>query len=96
MVVLLELTRFRSVSERVSKTLDASVSVKPNSNWTIVDTICRSISATTLGLYSVNSKGKVVIITVILNVKVKAEGQTNALKVKCVWNNNIFSVSIIL
>ena len=96
MFVLLELTRFRGISERVSKTLDASVSVKPNSNWTIVDTICRSISTTMLGLHFVNSEGKVVKITVILNLKVRAEGQTNALKVKCVWNNNIFSVSIIL
>ena len=96
MIMLLKLTRFWSVSERVSKTPDAYVSVEPNSNWTIVDTICRSISTTMLGLHSVNSEGKVVIITVILNLKVRAEGQTNALKVKCVWNNNIFSVSIIL
>ena len=83
MIVLLELTRFWSVSERVSKTPDAYVSVKPNSNWTNVDTICMCISATMLRLYSVNSEGKVVIITVILNVKVRAEGQTNALKEKC-------------
>ena len=80
MFVLLELTRCRTVSEGVTKTLNASVSVKPNSDWTIVDIIYRNISATMLGLYSVNSEGKVVIITVILNVKIRAEGQTNPLK----------------
>ena len=80
MIVLLKLTRFWSVSEGVSKTLDASVSVKLNSDWTIVDIIYRNISATMLGLYSVNSEGKVVKITVILNVKIRAEGQTNPLK----------------